>query len=106
LPGGFPATEAAWSCAILRRLFTPEDAELAMCLTLLAEEPRVIAHRRRISWKRPSAVGGDGKKGLIYAIHTPGKPPQYMAQHFVVGIWEFQVNRLSPEFVHEFDDTT
>jgi len=105
LPGGFPATESGVELRILRRLFTPEDAELAMCLTLLAEEPRVIAHRAGISVEEAARrLEAMEKKGLIYAIHTPGKPPQYMAQHFVVGIWEFQVNRLSPEFVHEFDE--
>jgi NAD-dependent dihydropyrimidine dehydrogenase PreA subunit len=44
------------------------------------------------------------KKGLIYGIHTPGKPPRYMAQQFVIGIWEFQVNNLDPEFVRDFEE--
>jgi len=30
---------------ILRRLFTPKEAELAVHLTLLNEEPRVLARR-------------------------------------------------------------
>src|SRR5512137_1335330 len=48
LPGGFPSTESGVELRILQRLFTPEDAELALALTLLTEEPRVIARRAGI----------------------------------------------------------
>ena len=40
LPGGFPPTESGVEMRILRRLFTPEEAKLAVYLTLLAEEPQ------------------------------------------------------------------
>ena len=49
LPGGFPATTTGVELRLLRRLFTPEQAELALHLTLLAEEPRVIARRAKRS---------------------------------------------------------
>ena len=48
LPGGFPRTESGVEIRILRRLFTPEDAEFATQLTLIPEEPRVIARRAKI----------------------------------------------------------
>ena len=41
LPGGFPPTETGVELRILRRLFTPEEAELAVHLNLIAEEPCV-----------------------------------------------------------------
>jgi NAD-dependent dihydropyrimidine dehydrogenase PreA subunit/DNA-binding Lrp family transcriptional regulator len=105
LPGGFPATESGVEQRILRRLFTSEDAELALSLTLLAEEPRVIARRARITPDEAARrLEAMEKKGLILAIHAPGKPPQYAATQFVVGIWEFQVNNLGAEFVQEFDE--
>ncbi len=34
-------------------------------------------------------------RGLIYSTHHRERPPEYMAMQFVVGIWEFQVNRLN-----------
>ena len=55
LPGGFPPTEDGLELRILERLFTPEQAELAMHLTLIAEEAPVIARRAaRMSepWRR------------------------------------------------------
>ncbi|MDH4007578.1 MAG: hypothetical protein OEU35_05915, partial [Desulfuromonadales bacterium] len=45
LPGGFPATESGVEQRILRRLFTPEEAELAVHLELIEESPRVVAYR-------------------------------------------------------------
>ena len=41
LPAGYPRTESGVEIRILRRLFTPEDAELALHLTLIPEESRV-----------------------------------------------------------------
>jgi ferredoxin len=105
LPGGFPPTESGVEQRILRRLFTPEEAELATHLTLLAEEPRVIARRAKIppdeAAKRLEEMA---RKGLIYRVRPRGKPALYMAIQWVVGIWEFQVNRLSPELVHDFEE--
>jgi len=40
LPGGYPATKSGVELRILKRLFTPEEAELALKLNLIAEEPR------------------------------------------------------------------
>jgi len=49
LPAGFPRTKGGAEMRILRKLFSPEDASLAMHLSLIAEEPRVIAYRAGIS---------------------------------------------------------
>jgi electron transport complex protein RnfB len=105
LPGGFPATQSGVELRILQRLFTPEDAKLALSLTLLPEEPRVIARRAKITPDEAARrLDAMEKKGLVFAIHAPGETPQFSAQQFVIGIWEFQVNNLDPEFVRDFDE--
>jgi ferredoxin len=105
LPGGFPPTESGVELRILRHLFTPEEAALALDLTLLPEEPRVIARRAGIpqqqAAERLEEMAG---KGLIYALYPPGRPPQYQAAHYIVGIWEFQVNNLNPELVQDMEE--
>ncbi len=45
LPAGFPPTESGVEKQILRKLFSPEEAELVMHLTLIEEEARVVAFR-------------------------------------------------------------
>src|SRR5512136_2926011 len=105
LPGGYPATESGVELRILRRLFSPEEAELALYLTLLAEEPRVIARRAGIPAEdAASRLEGMAQKGLIYSIGSASTGPLYMASQFVIGIWEYQVGRLTPELVRDFDE--
>jgi NAD-dependent dihydropyrimidine dehydrogenase PreA subunit len=105
LPGGFPRTESGVEIRILRRLFTPEDAELALHLTLIPEEPRVIARRAKIPVEEAvQRLEEMNKKGLIMGIQRRGKPTLYMALQFVVGFWETQVNNLTPELVRDFEE--
>jgi electron transport complex protein RnfB len=105
LPGGFPRTESGVEMRILRRLFTPEDAELALHLTLIPEEPRVIARRAKIPVEEAvERLEEMNKKGLIMGIQRRGKPTLYMTLQFVVGFWETQVNNLTPELVRDFEE--
>jgi Na+-translocating ferredoxin:NAD+ oxidoreductase subunit B len=105
LPAGFPKTESGVEKRILRRLFTPEDAELALYLTLIPEEPRVIAHRTGMAVEKTRRrLEEMEKKGLILGIRREGEPLRYMAQQFVVGFWEAQVNNLSRELVEDFEE--
>jgi Na+-translocating ferredoxin:NAD+ oxidoreductase subunit B len=66
LPGGFPSTETGVEMRILKRLFTPKEAELALHLSLISEEPRVIARRAKISKQeatsRLEAMAQTGRK--------------------------------------------
>ncbi|MGD9049382.1 MAG: 4Fe-4S dicluster domain-containing protein [Anaerolineae bacterium] len=105
LPAGFPATDSGVELRILRRLFTPEEAELALHLTLLAEPARVIARRAKIPVEEATQrLQEMERKGLIFVYHRDGREPEYMATHFAVGIYEFQVNRLDPELVDDLEE--
>lgn len=105
LPGGFPSTESGVELRILRRLFPPEEAALALSLRLIAEAPAVIARRAGISASE-AAIRLDEmeQKGLIYGSKDPDGTCKYTALQFIVGIWEFQVNRLTPELVRDVDE--
>jgi ferredoxin len=102
LPAGFPRTVNGVEMRILRRLFTPEDAALAVHLTVIPEQPRVVARRAGISIAEAAGrLEEMVRKGLIIRRRPRNKPPLYMAQQYAVGFWEAQVNRLSPELVQE-----
>jgi len=49
LPAAFPSTESGVELRILRRFFTPEEAVLALHLTLLPEEAEVVASRAELA---------------------------------------------------------
>jgi electron transport complex protein RnfB len=105
LPSGFPTTDSGVEQRILRRLFTPEEAELALHLTLLSEPARVIARRAKASVEETSRrLQEMERKGLVFVTHTEGKDPEYMATHWAVGIFEFQVNRLNPELIRDLEE--
>ncbi|MCZ7553507.1 MAG: 4Fe-4S binding protein [Anaerolineales bacterium] len=105
LPGGFPPTQTGVELRILERLFTPAEAELALRLTLIPERAAVVARRAGMDEAQALAMLSEmALKGLILETSRPGRPPRFMALHFVVGIWEFQVNRLTPELVRDVDE--
>lgn len=104
LPGGYASPDNEAGLRILQRLFTPQEAELAVYLTLIAETPGVIAHRANIKvLEAETRLEEMAQKGLIFRITSKTKPVRYMAAQFVVGIWEYQVNNLSPELVQDME---
>jgi electron transport complex protein RnfB len=105
LPGGFPPTESGVELRILRHLFTPEEAALAMRLTLFPEEAaRVAKSLHRPEDETAHKLEDMAKKGLIYRIQPKEGPPKYMASQFVIGIWEFHVNSLDSELIRDMGE--
>ena len=102
LPAGFPRSESGIELRLLRRLFRPDQAELAMHLALAREEPRAIARRAGIpvaeAAERLEEMAHDG---LIIGLYIEGRPPQYVATQFAIGFWEFQVNRLDVDLARD-----
>jgi Na+-translocating ferredoxin:NAD+ oxidoreductase subunit B len=104
LPAGFPRTDSGVELRILRRLFTPEEAELALHLTVIAEDARVVGRRAGLPEAEAARVleGMDRKRLILSDLR--GGAIRYMAVQFVVGFWEGQVDRLSPELVRDFEE--
>ncbi len=105
LPAGFPATESGVELRILKRLFTPEEAGLAVQVGMRLEPAAAIAARAGL----PEAEAQErlrqmSRKGLIFSIEAPDRPHVYMAAQFVIGIWEYHVNALDPEFIRDMDE--
>ncbi len=126
MPVGFPATESGVEIRILEHLFTPEEAELGLHLSALPEPLETIHGRvRKATGKEGDAGSGEGSgvagspgvatagpmepdelrkrlnrmssKGVIHKTRRDGMP-HYSKLMLAVGMFEFQVNRLTPEF--------
>jgi formate hydrogenlyase subunit 6/NADH:ubiquinone oxidoreductase subunit I len=107
LPAGFPATSSGVEIRILKRLFNPEEASLAVHLRPKLEPAMVIAKRAGITEREMAPLLEEmTRKGLIFSIETGNRPPAYMASQFVVGIWEYHVNDLDEEFVRDMEEYT
>ncbi len=104
LPTGFPATPTGVELRILKKLFTPEEAELTMNLQSEPEELSQIAVRLgREEPELASKLEEMARRGLIFRTRV-GDRVHYQAFQFVIGIYEFQINNLDGEFSQMFEE--
>jgi electron transport complex protein RnfB len=100
LPNGFPATEDGIEIRLLRKLFTPEEAELAVQLTPDLETVETIAARtRRETGELRRQLKDMARHGLISTGRTESGLG-FGLMPFVVGIYEMQVNTIDEELAH------
>ena len=105
LPGGFESQDPAVERQLLERLFTPEEAELATQLTLEREDATTIADRAGLPLEETeSRLDEMAQKGLILSVTSENGALQYQAMPWVVGIYEFQIDRLDDELLHMIHD--
>lgn len=94
---GFPATASGIEIAILKRMFTREDASLFLALSPILETPGAVAERLGTPETEVAAQLSDmAKRGLLFRLKK-GDTVKYGAIPFVHGLYEFQVKRLDKE---------
>ena len=106
---GFPATRSGVEIKILKHIFTPEEAEIACCLSYKYETLETILSRAgdRVHTSEDLAkiLQGIQKKGGLESRCDNGKM-LYCNAPLVVGMYEYQLKRLTPEFVKDFNEYT
>jgi ferredoxin len=114
MPIGFPPSKSGSGLRLLKHLFTPEEAELATYLRFSWErdlEPIETIHERmkdkQITKKQlEDKLDSMVKKGLLMFKRENGVK-YYGNALLMVGMFEFQVNRLDQlpkEFIKDFHD--
>ncbi|MBF0233517.1 Ferredoxin (4Fe-4S iron-sulfur cluster binding protein) [Desulfamplus magnetovallimortis] len=94
---GFPATKSGVELKILEKLFTEEDAELYLDLSMLLESAENFAARTNRSPEDASAkLENMAQRGLLFR-HVKNGNKRYSAIPFVVGSYEFQLGRMDEE---------
>lgn len=97
LPTGFPATESGVEIEILKRIYTPREAEMAVHLRLVAEPSSRIAARCGLPEPETALMlERMAEKGLIYPMRGRGRT-LYMALPWMPGILETQVDTVDEE---------
>lgn len=106
LPEGFPATESGVEIKILRTIFAPEEAEMALKLTADPETAQSIAKRlgKPLEEMR-SILDGMVVKGQIGSLKMAGQQV-YRLVPFLIGIIELQggKKRLTKELAELFEE--
>jgi len=102
-PLGFPETESAIELKILQRLFSEEEAEMALQLTPKPETAKSLSIRLHKEFKELDLLlermAGKGQ------ILTLGQKENraYLLVPYVPGVWEFQVNRMDRGFAGDVE---
>lgn len=104
LPHGFPSTESGVEIKILKKIFSPDDAEMALKMRPVPETAEAIAERLGTPLSEMQAIlDAMVRKGQIGSIGAMGVQT-YALFPFIVGIWEFQMNRLDKELAELFHE--
>jgi len=107
LPVAFPATASGVELRILRRLFSEEEAEVALGLSAVPEPVATI--KRRVPGHTEDELerllDGLVEKGAIFGGRSParGGKKRYSRAPLAIGIYEAQVDRLTRELQQDFE---
>ncbi|NHI91490.1 MAG: 4Fe-4S ferredoxin [Candidatus Lokiarchaeota archaeon] len=110
MPIGYPPTDSGVEIRILKRLFTPEDAEIALKLDFIPKPLKKIYRGfKKKGWnieELESKLDKMYEKGIInYSKKKEGD--QYVKYYsnamLIIGMFEYQLNRLSKEFIEDIN---
>jgi electron transport complex protein RnfB len=103
-PLGFPKTPSGIEIRILRRLFTEEEARIALLLNPIPEEASRIARRSGLGKEDMELkLEAMSKKGLIFRIQR-GEKNRYNAVPFMIGLYEYSVKKIDKELALLFKE--
>jgi len=106
---GFPATRSGAEIKILKHIFSPQEAQIACCLSYKFESLETVfsranhlvdsadeLERHRDSSQKKGGIESKIKNGQVHFCNAP----------LVVGMYEFQLDRLTPDFIENFREYT
>jgi NAD-dependent dihydropyrimidine dehydrogenase PreA subunit len=105
MPVGFPSTESGTEIDILKKLFNPEEAQIAVHLSALPEpvekiHKRLTKHGIDITVKElDNKLRDMYLRGIIFGGELYPKPNHYSLAQWLIGIIELQVDALDKEIV-------
>ena len=110
LPISYPATESGVEIRILKHLFSPVQALIGSKLEFMPTPLQVIYDRLKgedLTLKKvEEQLEAMYTEGLIIKlIKSEGDKEikSYAASAFILGFYEFQMNKMSKEFIHDVD---
>lgn len=104
MPNGFPATESGVELKILRKIFSPQEADLALDLSPTPGRAETIARRLgKPADEAKSMLDKMAEKGQLGRFMAGGQYI-YMLFPFLPGIYEFQKDRIDKELADLFEE--
>lgn len=107
-PLGYPKTSSGIELRILKRLFSEEEAKIAVYLTPIPEEAAKIASKIGMEEKKLEKIlESMSKKGLIFRTRRDNKTT-FNSVPFMIGLYEYSVKKIDKElakYYKEYYDT-
>jgi formate hydrogenlyase subunit 6/NADH:ubiquinone oxidoreductase subunit I len=104
LPVGFPSTVSGVEIKVLKHLFTLKEAHLALILNTIPKTARQVYKKvKKLNFSRHEVekhLNNMDRNGVIYGIKK-GNRVYYKNQILAVGMYEYQVKRVSKEFMQD-----
>lgn len=99
LPNGYPATDDELEIRILKKIYTEEEAGIALQLKISWETPEQIAERTGmdVNYLKPM-LDEMLDKGQLGGVRL-GAFRLFRLMPFIIGVYEYQLNRMDDEFV-------
>lgn len=98
---GYPATESGVELRILQKLFTEQDAEFFLAIGTDATTSRELSRSMDINRESLEAKLSDmALRGILFREQRNGEI-LYRAVPFIVGMYEYQIGRLSPDILKD-----
>jgi len=101
---GFPETKSGVEIKLLKKIFTEDEANMALQLSMQLESPDSVANRTgQDATSTAVLLEQMAEKGLLFRWRK-GTTVKYAAVPFVLGIYEYQVKAMDKEFAQMFED--
>jgi len=104
LPNGFPSTESGVEIRLLKKVFTPEEADLFCDMRLTFETADEVARRtgRPLEGLEKMLISM-GERGQLFPIQF-GDTRYFKMLPWIFGIYEFQLARIDREFAELMEE--
>lgn len=107
LPIDYPETRSGVEIRILKHLFTPQEAEIALKLKLIPQEAKSLYRPfKKKGWtfeQFSNYLLAMGKKGAIMWIQNEDGTNFFGIAPLAAGFYDFQINKLTKEFAEDFE---
>ena len=107
MPIAYPATDSGVELRLLKHLFTPEEAEMALHLSAVPEPvEKVFSRAKRAGFGLEALRRGLedlARKGAILKTEVRGEPA-YSKAMLAIGMYEFQAGRITKDFHSDMRD--
>ncbi len=105
LPIAFPATPSGVELRLLRRLFTPEEAQVALALSAVPETAEKLCTRLpgRTAAEVAPILDRLVEKGAIFGRAPRRTAKRYSLAPLAIGMYEGQVDRITKELQEDFE---